>query len=68
MDRLVRWALNYQRFSFDIVHRAGKLNVVAFYALSRDVVNTIDTVDWYNTLTKIFLNSFQIQTIIERGK
>lgn len=48
--RLARWALKLQHYSFDIVHRAGKLNIVAD-ALSRAVIQSIDTQNWYDILT-----------------
>lgn len=51
--RLARWALKLQHYDYVIIHRPGKLNVVAD-ALSRAVVEVLDSsateVDWYEKL------------------
>lgn len=62
--RLARWAMNLQQFSFDVIHRPGKSNVVPD-ALSRSIdtiesINRSSTIldkhkdDWYrNKVTRV---------------
>lgn len=56
--RLARWALKLQCYDFEIIHRPGKLNVVAD-ALSRAIVESVDVQNWYEILkSKIEANDF----------
>lgn len=47
--RLARWALKLQCYDYEIIHRPGRLNVVAD-ALSRAIVEAVDVQNWYEAL------------------